>query len=465
MDNKEYIVSLIEKARKAQEVLATYNQEQTDALVRAMGKVIVDNAEEVCKVAISDAKMGDLQGKIGKHVRGIGALWNYLKNKKSVGIIDNDAVNGVVTLAKPMGVVGCVMPSSNPTFTPALIGMNSLKSRNAIICAPHPNSQESSAFAINLMRKAIKELGAPEDLIQIVEDCTIERTGILMKESDVVVAIGGAGIVNAAYSSGTPAYGVGQGNVQVILDKDYDNLEFMVNNVVANRPADNGLPCTGEQCLFIPKERKAEVIDAFVKAKAFHVDDPKMVELFRDKLFGTGILNRDLVGKTPPEIAEYMGITIPKDTKMFLIAIDKYGVEEPLCREILGPISKYYVYEDFKDAVAGARANLLNEGAGHSADIYSYNQNMIEYFAEQAPVCRILVNQRGSAAGGSCYDNGFAPTCAIGGGTWGKNSLSENLTYKHLLNFTRISYSFAGTAPSYEETWNGAPNPLATLKM
>lgn len=464
MDNREYILSLIEKSRKAQEVFATYDQEKTDEVVRAIGKVIYDNAEMLSKMAIEDTGMGTLEGKISKH-KAIATWWNYMKGRKSVGVIDNDPINGIVTIAKPMGVVASIMPSSNPTFTPCGNAMKALKGRNSVICAPHPSSPNSSKKAVDLMREELRKLGAPEDLIQVVENCNVHLSAILMEEADVVIATGGAGIVKAAYSSGTPAYGVGQGNVQVVLDKDYDDIDLLVSNVVANRPYDNGLPCTGEQCLFLPRERKDEVIKKFEEAKAFHISDPATIDLIRTQFFKGGILNRDIVGQTPQRIAEYLGIEIPEDTTMFLLKLEKYGEEEPLCREILGPVSRYIVYDDFEDAVQGAKENLLVEGAGHSADIYSNNQQMVEYYAEHMPVCRILVNQKGSAAGGNTYNNGFPPTDAVGGGTWGKNSLSENLTYKHLLNYTRIAYLIPGEPPTYEETWNSKPNTLATIKM
>lgn len=253
MEPKEYIAELVAKARKAQAQIAGYSQEQIDALVRAVGKAGYDNVEDLAKRAVEETKMGRVDSKIVKNRKSTMVAWYYLKDKKSVGVVEEDPIEQIVTIAKPIGVIGCVTPVTNPTATPLVNGMHVLKGRNAAIFAPHPTSKKSSTYTVNLMREAIKKLGAPEDLVQIIEEPSIELTQLLMSSVDVVVATGGPGMVKAAYSSGRPSYGVGQGNVQILVDKDYQDYAALAASTVFSRSYDNGLPCTCDlPCLCPP---------------------------------------------------------------------------------------------------------------------------------------------------------------------------------------------------------------------
>ena len=453
MNNQQYIDNLIEKSRKAQKAIENYTQEQVDALVKAMGKVIYDNGDMLSREAIEETGMGTFESKSLKHTL-TANLWNYMKDKKSVGVIDDDPVNGIVTLAKPMGVVACLSPSTNPTYTPAINGMQAVKSRNSMIVSPHPKSKKCTAHAVKLMSDAIVELGGPADLIQTIEEPSMELSGLLMKSADVIIATGGAAMVKAAYSSGKPSLGVGPGNIQTIIDEDYDNIDLAVQLMIMNRAFDNGIPCTGDQTVFIPKSKEEVILNKFKAAGSYIVKDEKVIENMRNKFFKDGRINLDIVGKTANEVAEYVGLDIPENTPTLLVEITKYGAEEILSKEIMAPVSKYIVYDKFEDGVAMAKANLLNEGAGHSSVIFSNNKEKVEYFAEQLPVSRIMVNQMGADAAGGSYANSLAPTCTVGCGTWGNNSYTDNLSYKNLLNYTRIAYTLDNPInPSYEETW------------
>lgn len=453
MTEQQYIDMLIEKSKKAQKAIENYTQEQTDALVKAIGKVIYDNGDMLSKEALEETGMGTFESKSLKHTM-TANLWNYMKDKQSVGVIDDDPINGIVTVAKPMGVVACLAPSTNPTYTPAINGMQAIKSRNSMIVSPHPKAKKCTAHAVKLMSDTIVKLGGPADLIQVIEEPTFERSSLLMKGADIIIATGGAAMVKAAYSSGKPSLGVGPGNIQTLIDEDYEDINYAVNNVVFNRAFDNGIPCTGDQVVFIPRSKKEQILKAFEEAGSCIVKDEDTIEVMRNKFFTDGIINLDIVGKTANQIAEYIDIEVPENTTILFVELNKYAEEEILCKEIMCPVSRFIVYDNFEDAVAMAKANLCNEGAGHSSVIFSNNKEKVEYYAEQLPVSRILVNQMGANAAGGTYENGLAPTCTVGCGTWGNNSYCDNLSYKDLLNYTRISYTLENAInPTYEETW------------
>lgn len=452
---KECVSELVKRAKAAQAVFEGYDQRQVDAIVRAAGKVIYDNAEILGQEAVEESKLGVLAGKIAKQRKVTMGAWEYLKDKKSVGVIEDDTINCVRVVAKPMGVVCCVTPSTNPTSTVGGNAMQVFKCRNAMIVAPHPIAKKCTAHGVSLIRGELKKLGAPEDLIQIIEEPTIEKTQELMSQCDVVVATGGFGMVKAAYSSGRPSYGVGQGNVQAILDRGYTNYEKFAKTVIANRCFDNGMPCTGEQTLHIPAELETEVLQVLEANGCYIVEDAATIEKIRDTIFVDGILNRAVVGKTGPELVQIFGLDkAPADTKIVLLKNQAYGDADLLCREILTPVIRYTTYEKFEDAVAGARATLLVEGAGHTATIYSHDETHIAYAANILPVCRVLVEQPGAGSGGSAYNNGLVPTISIGCGTWGNNAISDNLNYIHLMNKTRVSYIIPDAVEKTpEEIW------------
>ncbi len=455
MEPKEYIAELMTKARKAQAQIADYTQEQIDALVRAVGKAGYDNVETLATMAVEETKMGRVDSKIVKNRKSTMVAWYYLKDKKSVGVVEEDPIEQIVTIAKPIGVIGCVTPVTNPTATPLVNGMHVLKGRNAAIFAPHPSSKRSSAYTVKLMREAIEKLGAPADLIQVIEEPSIELTQLLMGAVDVVVATGGPGMVKAAYSSGRPSYGVGQGNVQILVDEDYADYAAIAKSAVFSRSYDNGLPCTCDQTMFVPKSRVKEMLDLLVENKAVYLDDPAVIEKLRKTAFTEeGAINRKFVGATMPQIAEMLGVTFPADAAILVVPVYKAIDEEILCREIMSPVLRIFPYDSFEKAVQDAKKNYWMEGKGHSCSVYSANDAHIEYVANEIPVCRIMVNQTALNASGGAFNNGLPPTISIGCGFWGGNSISENLTYKHLMNYTRVSRIIPGAPnPTPEEIW------------
>lgn len=458
MEEKSMVEAMLERARAAQVVLESYTQSQVDTLVRAMGKVIYDNAEILAEEAVRETGYGRVDSKIFKQRKATAAAWFYLRDKKSVGVIDCDPVNKLVTFAKPVGVVACVAPSTNPTSTVASNGMSIIKCRNAMIVAPHPAAKSVTVHGVALINEALAELGAPKDLIQIIEQPSMAATRELMAKADVTVATGGAAMVKSAYSSGRPSFGVGQGNVQVVAADDYDDYAFLAATVIGSRSYDNGIPCTGEQAIHYPAPRRAALVKALEAAGAAMIP-PEKVSLLPGLLFReNGTSNPAFVGMKPAKMAEALGFSVPADTKILIF--DSVGMtrENVLRREKLCPVVQLFPYDSYEEGVANAKSNLLWEGAGHTSVVYTNDAQRAEYAGKELPVCRVLVNQAGGAASGGNYINGLNPTMSLGCGSWGNNSISENLTYRHLMNTTQLAYYHECTMPPLEEVW--ALNPL-----
>ncbi|MCB6343952.1 aldehyde dehydrogenase family protein [Clostridium sp. AF18-27] len=447
-----YIAKLVEKARVAQKyVEANYtDQKSVDELVRVAGKAIYDNAVALGQEAVAETGMGDLMGKVGKMKILSLRHWNFMKGRPSVGVIDDFSEPGVRVIAKPIGVLGSVTPSTNPVATIIGNAMMAFKTRNAIIIAPHPASAKGAVHTTQIIRDALETIGAPADLIQCIGEPSIAMTNELLKQADVNIATGGAGMVKAVYSSGKPAYGVGQGNCQAIVDEDYDNFERAAATIVANRAFDQGVPCTGEQTMHVPAGREEEMKAALRKAGAFIIEDQSVIDHIREIVFPGPMINRAVVGKNVQQLGEIFGLKVPAEAKVICFKVQAKGAEDILCKEILCPILRYTTYEKFEDAVDTAITNLENEGAGHSSSIWSKNEDRILYVANLIPVGRFHIEQptMGSA------NNAIAPTVTIGCGSWGNNSISENLQYYHLMNVTRVSTELPDPIIHAEEDWD-----------
>lgn len=453
MEAKEYVLDLIKKGRISQEKFEQFSQEDVDKAVRAIGKIIYDNGEVLAKMAVEETRMGVYEDKIKKNKGKAKAVWNKLKGVKSRGIIRYIEEEGIVEVAKPIGVIGAVSPTTNPTMTPMQNAMIALKGGNAIIVGPHPRAKKTGVETVRLMREALKSVGAPEDLIQIIPEPTVELSGLLMSECDACISTGGPGMVKAAYKSGKPAFGVGAGNVQTLVDTDADIAE-VAKKVATSRTYDNGVLCTCEQCVHIPASRHDEMVDELVKQGAYYISKPEEVEALRKGLFPGGVINKDAVGASPVFIAKLAGLEVPEETRFLLVEIEKSGKEECLAKEKLCPVLAINSYETWEEAVDKAVTNLKNEGAGHSAVVHSNSKEHVEYAAELLPVSRVGVNMIGSSGLGGGFDNGLNPTATLGCGTWGNNSISENLWWNHLVNIARIAYVLPNKPiPTDEEIW------------
>jgi succinate-semialdehyde dehydrogenase len=443
---------LVAKARKAQAEFEKFSQEQVDTIVRDIAKYVYDNAEPLARMAVDETGIGVYEDKILKNKGKARVIWNNLKDKKSRGIIGEDTENNLVLVAKPMGVVGAVTPVTNPIVTPMCNGMFALKTGNAVIFAPHPKAQKCTEHLTTEFMKIVKRHGGPDNLVQMIMQGSVEKTQQLMKAVDVVVATGGGAMVKSAYSSGKPSYGVGAGNVPVIIDRGVD-LKEAVDKIVTGASFDNGIICSHEQFVLTPEESYAETLKLFGDTgKVWFSDDEAVVQKLREIVFPDGHLNKDVVGKSPREVGRLAGVDVPESARLILLPAKGAGEADLLAKEKLCPVVAILPYSNFSEAVASAKANLLVEGAGHSAAIHSNDDAHIRMAGLELPISRLVVNQASSLTAGGSLTNGFAPTTTLGCGSWGGNSISENLDYKHLMNVSRIGKVIADKpVPTDEE--------------
>jgi len=432
------VQELVHKSKIAQQIFETFSQEKVDDIVKCIGKYVYDNAEMLSKMAYDETGIGVYEDKISKCKGKSRIIWNNLKDKKTRGIIGEDKEKNLLFVAKPMGVVAAVTPITNPVVTPMCNAMFALKCGNSVIFAPHPKAQKCGEHLAEKFMEIVKAKGGPNDLIQVVKNGSVETTQELMRSADVVVATGGGAMVKSAYSSGKPSFGVGAGNVPVIIDRNYD-IKQAVAQIVTGASFDNGIICSHEQFVIAPKEQYVEIVDAFVATgKVWFTNDESTVEAFRKVVFPDGHLGREVVGKPCSEIARHAGINLPDNVRLILLPAKGAGTADLLAKEKLCPVVAILPYDTFEDAVALAKANLLVEGAGHSAAIHSSNDAHINYAGVELPISRLVVNQPSSLTAGGALNNGFAPTTTLGCGSWGGNSISENLDFKHLMNVSRI---------------------------
>lgn len=454
LENKVYFEELLAKGRAAQKEFEKFSQEDLDQAVKAIGKAVYDNAEELARMAVDETGMGNYEDKIMKNKGKPKAVWYKLKGVKSRGIVKYHDNEGLVDVAKPIGVIGCVTPTTNPTMTPVQNAMIALKGGNAVIISPHPRSKKTTAKTVHYMREALKEVGAPVDLIQNIDEPSLELSQMTMQMCDVCISTGGPAMVKSAYSSGKPAFGVGPGNVQCLVNKDADPEDY-VAKVVRGRTYDNGVLCTCEQSLILPEKLYDETIEMLKEKGAHFIHESHEVDALRKTLFPEGRISPSMVGARPYDIAKAAGIEVPEDVKFLMVAIEKTGKDELLSKEKLAPVLAVYKYSGWKNAVDIAVTNLNNEGAGHSAVIHSDLKDDIEYASVLLPVSRIGIKMIGSSGLGGGFDNGLNPTATLGCGSWGNNSISENLWWNHLVNMSKIAYLMPeNKIPTDDEIWN-----------
>ena len=454
MEAQEQLNEMIAKARVAQQEFEKYPQEKVDAAVRAIGKAVYDHAEELANLAVEETRMGKVESKIAKCRNKSKSTWWRMKGKKSRGIIERDEETGIVKVAKPIGVVGCVTATTNPVINPMHTSMCALKCGTAVIISPHPRAKKVGARTVELMNEALDALGMPKNLIQIIEEPTMELSAGLMKSADLCICTGGPALVKTAYSSGKPVYGVGQGNVQVLVDRDVDFNE-VAKMVITGRTFDNGVLCTCEQNIICPRDKADEMIAAVKANGAYYIGTQEDADKVRNSAFPGGVFTKEWTGTSVQEMAQLAGLeNVPEDAKVIVCCTKGYAREEVLAKEKLFPMLALFLYDTWEEAMEIARANLAVEGMGHSVVIHSNTQAHIEAVPAVVNVSRYAVNQVGGTALGGAMDNGLNPTTTLGCGTWGNNIISENLWYTHLMNVSRISYKVPSMyVPSDEEIW------------
>lgn len=453
MDSKAYIDSYIERARVAQAQFEKCSQEEVDKAVQAIGRVVYENAQYLAEIAVEETGMGNVEDKFAKNKQKAGIIWNNLRGKKSRGILDTDEVTGITRVAKPVGVVAAITPCTNPIVTPMSNSMFALKAGNAIVFTPHHKAIKCSTKVVEMMNAALAELGMPENLIQILGEQNRENTRNLIASADVVVATGGGGMVNAAYSSGRPALGVGAGNVQCIVDKGYDMREA-VPKIIKGRSYDYGIICSAEQSAICHEDDFEAMLAEFEANGAYIVRDSEKLEKVRGALFADGKPNRHSVGQSCQKVAELAGIEIPEDTKVIVAVAEGTGATDALGGEKMAPVISAYAYSDLDEAIRIAAENLEREGKGHSVSFHSDSEEHIAKVAESLCVSRFVINQCSANSAGGSYFNGLNPTNTLGCGSWGHNSISENLNYTHLMNVSRIArFRPDNYVPTDEELW------------
>ncbi|MDR1055756.1 MAG: aldehyde dehydrogenase family protein [Prevotellaceae bacterium] len=448
------VSEMVEKARKAQAIYeAHFDQDDVDAVIKLAARAIFNNAEELAKLTIEETEMGVYEDKVSKNKNKSKGVWNNLKGKKSMGILSIDEHTGLIEIAKPIGVVAGITPMTNPVVTPMSKIIFALKTRNAIIISPHPRAKKCSSLAVKKILEAIAPMEVPDGMVQVIEEPTLEKTQALMVACDVVVATGGMPMVKSAYSSGKPSFGVGAGNVQVILDRNID-YELAAGKIVTGRSFDNGIICSGEQSFIYPKENKEEVFLAFRK-KGTYIATEEEREKIINTIFEDGHTARDVVGQTAKFIAQKARITVPDNTRVIVVEARGAGEKDPISKEKMCPVMAAFPYQYFDEALEIAKTNLALEGSGHTAGIHSNNQANIIKAGTELSVARLIVNAICATTAGGSIQNGLPVTNTLGCGSWGNNSISENFTYKHLLNITRIAPLSARIyIPSDEEIWN-----------
>jgi sulfoacetaldehyde dehydrogenase len=450
------IKTYIERAKTAQQKVAHYTQEQIDEVCVAVGYEVYndENIAILAKHAVEETKMGNVEDKIAKHKNKVLGVLADIKGAKSVGLIDVDEEKKIKKYAKPVGVVGALTPVTNPTATPSSNAITILKGRNAVIFAPHPSAKKCSKMTIDFMRAGLKKIGAPEDLIQIIEEPSIDLTNELMKHVDMVLATGGSAMVRAAYSSGTPAYGVGPGNSVQIVAEDA-NVKDAAGKIIRSKSFDYATSCSSENSVIIQESVYADMMDEFKKLNCYLVNDKerKMLEEYMWKINRKGYrsINGGIVAKSATYIAKEAGLDVPKETKVLLVEGAENIEEDFFSQEKLSPVLTVFKYQTFKDGYRILERLTDNNGTGHSCGIHTFNQEYIDYLGTNMNSSRIMINQPQAAANGGAFFNGMPSTVSLGCGTWGGNVTTENIYYKHFLNVTWVSEYFEPNRPTDDD--------------
>lgn len=430
---------LIERARVAQAAIADYTQAQVDELIKAMVWSCAQPgvAEVLAQQTLDETQLGDYNGKFAKiSVKTRAALMDILPDK-SVGVIEEDLERNIIKICKPIGVIGALSPSTNPEATPVIKSINAVKGRNAIVIAPHPRAKFINMTIVNKMRDALVKMGAPADLVQTMAQPSIEKTEALMKQCDFILATGGPGMVTAAYSSGTPALGVGAGNAVITVD-DTADLVDAAEKIRISKTLDLAASCSADNSVIVLETVYDSLLDHLI-AEGGHVVSKDEADQIAAVLWDNGALNTAAVVKQPQVLAQMSGFSIPDDRKFMIVPYDGVGPEHPFSGEKLSAVMALYKVADIQEAVALTNAIQEYQGMGHSCGIYSNSDDNILTLAEGTKTSRVMVNQPQAASNSGNLWNGMRQTFSLGCGSWGGNSTNENINWRHLVNITWVS--------------------------
>ena len=449
MSNKEYPIvgnaesftAALGAVREAQKTFSTFTQEQVDKIFLAASTAACRARIPLAKMAVEETGMGVVEDKVIKNHFASEYIYNAYKDTKTCGVIEENKVFGTVKIAEPIGVIAAVIPTTNPTSTAIFKALLCLKTRNGIIISPHPRAKKSTIAAAKIVLEAAVKAGAPEDIIRWIDVPSLELTNMLMQEADCILATGGPGMVKAAYSSGKPALGVGAGNTPAIIDKSADIL-LAVNSIIHSKTFDNGMICASEQSVIVDESIYDAVKAEFAARGCYFLKDDE-IDKVRKTIIINGALNAKIVGQKPVTIAKLAGVTVPEATKILIGEVESVDISEEFAHEKLSPVLAMYRSVSFDDAIAKAERLIADGGYGHTSSIYldAVNETAkIDQFAAKMKTCRILVNTPSSHGGiGDLYNFNLAPSLTLGCGSWGGNSVSENVGVKHLLNIKTVA--------------------------
>ena len=441
VDSVEALEERLKQMRVAQKEFATYSQEQVDKIFRAAALAANKERIPLAKMAVEETGMGIVEDKVIKNHYAAEYIYNTYKDTKTCGVIEYDEAFGIKKIAEPIGVIAAVIPTTNPTSTAIFKTLLALKTRNGIIISPHPRAKNCTIEAAKIVLKAAVEAGAPEGIIGWIDVPALDLTNAVMKSADIILATGGPGMVKAAYSSGKPALGVGPGNTPAIID-DTADVKVAVNSIIHSKTFDNGVICASEQSVIVLDKVYNQVKKEF-KDRGCYLLNPEETDKVRSTIIINGALNSKIAGQSAYKIAQLSGIKVPEKTKILIGEVTSVSLDEEFAHEKLSPVLAMYRAENFEDAVSKAEQLVADGGYGHTSSLYvniQTGQEKISEFQARMKTCRILVNTPSSQGGiGDLYNFKLAPSLTLGCGTWGGNSVSENVGVKHLINIKTVA--------------------------
>ncbi len=441
VNDEETLKKRIEQVRAAQRKFATFSQEQVDAIFGAAALAANKQRIPLAKMAVEETGMGVVEDKVIKNHYASEYIYNTYKNVQTCGVLERDEAFGITKIAEPVGVIAAVIPTTNPTSTAIFKSLIALKTRNALIISPHPRAKKSTIAAAKIVLDAAIKAGAPEDIIAWIDEPSVQLSAQVMKEADLILATGGPGMVRSAYSSGKPAVGVGAGNTPAIVDSTAD-IETAASSILHSKTFDNGMICASEQSVIVLKD----VYEKFKKEIAYrgaYFLNEEQTEKVRKTIIINGALNAKIVGQSAATIARLSGFEVPETAKVLIGEVESVDISEEFAHEKLSPVLAMYKAEDFDDAVAKAAQLIADGGLGHTSSLYIdpvTQKEKIEKWENSMRTCRLLINTPSSQGGiGDLYNFKLAPSLTLGCGTYGGNSVSENVGVKHLINIKTIA--------------------------
>ena len=451
----DYISGLMSRARRAQAEIEFLSQEKVDEICESITWASIQEpfATELCKLAIEETRMGDFKSKYAKMMNKTRGGWFDMKGKKSAGVIEENEELGLIKIAKPVGVIGAMVPCTNCEATQVLKGISAIKGRNAIILAPHPRAIKTNKMVIDMMRGILKGLGYPEDLIIHMDEVTMDNSQELMKQCDLILATGGGGLVKAAYSSGTPAYGVGAGNAVTIVD-DTQDPKVVADKIKRSKTFDLATSCSAENSCLFQAEIYEDMCAALEAEGGYRVKADEKDKLQKAMWPDGHTLNRDIVAQPAEKIASIAGIDLPEGKCFFFVEETGIGADYPFSGEKLSVVTTLYKWDTFDQAVQMVNDITNYSGAGHSCGIHTTKKERILQLSERVHVSRVMVNQPQCLANSGSWTNAMPTTLTLGCGSWGGNIASENITWKHLINTTWVSSPIANRQPSDEDLFS-----------